>query len=499
MESAGPRIGELERALEEQDAKEHLLLDHMLHSALSARAEELECCVADSLTELHREFEITRSLLEAVESTELELEAARLRGAELDQQLQLRTEEQRALAAASSARVLELEGELARCSEELREVRDEYSQLTDRCRAAAGLVEEREQQFAKISASMEALDYAIQSCHEEIRASEGLIDELAESRVTARFQRRSHTRSQPLPALYLKGLAQGDLILALQGLLGDVEPLSAESVARLASRWHDAHKAWKQLLIGREVAYLWADGVHLEAGSERESIELLVVVAAFVDGSRSVIAVELGERGSKETWLALMQDLARRGMNTPRIAIADSALGLWAALDELGWDCARQYCWNYKAAEVQAALPKKRHAQASKMLRAIAEANSRTEAKQLRHRFVKRCGVRLADAGARVSSDWKQLTSFHAFPKEHWSQLRTTESIEAPLSAIRVRACGPKASKPAAHVEAILWKLLGAALRTMPLLDPLEMVPSLVRAKHSAKDAPVAASKRRAS
>ncbi|HUR28683.1 MAG TPA: transposase, partial [Planctomycetota bacterium] len=281
----------------------------------------------------------------------------------------------------------------------------------------------------------------------------------------------------------LEGMAQGDLALALQGLLGDVDqPLSAVSVARLATRWRDEHAAWKQRPLECDVAYLWAEGIPLEVEAESPDLSVLVVAAAFVDGSRGLVSVETGERGSKESWLGVLRDLARRGMQAaPRIVVADGALGIWDALDELGMACARQHCWNSKTAEVLGLLPKGRRAEASKILRAISDASSRSAANQLRLKFVKRCGVRLADAAECISSDWTALNAFHAFPKEHWPQLRTTETLEKTSTEIRLRAAGPKACRPAPHLEAIVWKLLGAAVRALPALDALELVPSLIR------------------
>ena len=295
---------------------------------------------------------------------------------------------------------------------------------------------------------------------------------------------------QPIRRSKLRRLAQGDLELALQGLLGDVEPLSAASVERLCARWREAHRVWKQQPIEGEVAYIWAEGVYPKAGLGQSGAAVLLLVAAFADGSNSVIAAECGERESKQAWLALLQDLVQRGMNAPRLAVADEALGLWDALDELGWDCAQQYCWTHRNQDVLALLPRERRSEAAKMIAAIADADSRTQAKALRVKFAKRCGVRCADAGERLNVGWKQMTSFYAFPEEHWSHLRTTKLIETPLHALRLCAAESVAGKPTLHVEALLWKLLSAAARTFPELDKLQLVRSLTLHAQSKAGAP---------
>lgn len=496
-ESLEQRLCELEQELQAQreQALELRRLDDELQCALSARASELEARVASSVEDLHREIASARALENAVDATALQLEAARQRNAELEQQVRRRAQQQADQEVASLAHADQLEAELASRNEQILELRNACEQLTQRCNSVSEQVEQRmreleqrDRQLANCSASLEALNFAVQACHDEIHADAALIDELAGMRIAAVFQRGNTKRSRSLPSLYLDGLGQGDLCLALAGMFGDEQPLSASAFERLVDRWRDARETAKQSPLAREVAYLWTAGIHLETGIERDSDTLLVVVAACVDGSRSVLAVETGERESKDRWLAILNELARREMNLPRIVVGDARLGVWPAMDELGWTCSRQHCWNAMRATVLTALPKPRRAQASKMLQAIAEASSRTSAKQLRERFVKRCGVRLASVGELVSADWKQLTSLYAFPKEHWSALRTADAIEAPLVALRLRAAKPKASKLAPNVEAILWKLLSCAVEAWPPLDALELVPSLLRTERRAPD-----------
>ncbi|HUR27686.1 MAG TPA: transposase, partial [Planctomycetota bacterium] len=382
LEAAGQRIGELERWLLETKAREQecALLEAAERAGLSARIEELEVRVSDGLVELHREFDTTANLLRALQSIDLELEAARLRGAALGEELRARTDEQRSLAAAHCARTLELEGEISGCKLQIRALQDECADLAERFRTASDSkrqrdrdVEERDRRIVELDASLTALEITVRASDLQICADDELLGDLLEKRVAARFSTHGALRLEPLPELYLEGMAQGDLALALQGLLGDVDqPLSAVSVARLATRWRDEHAAWKQRPLECDVAYLWAEGIPLEVEAESPDLSVLVVAAAFVDGSRGLVSVETGERGSKESWLGVLRDLARRGMQVaPRIVVADGKLGIWDALDELGIECARQHCWNSKTTEVLGLLPKGRRAEASKILRAI--------------------------------------------------------------------------------------------------------------------------------
>ena len=138
-----------------------------------------------------------------------------------------------------------------------------------------------------------------------------------------------------LPQLYLHGLALGDFELALRGLLGDGAPLSPASLLRLKAQWQGEYEAWKQRrLDDLEVVYLWADGLYVKAGLEDTKAALLVMIGVLTNGQKVVLAVESGQRESKESWGMMLRDLRKRGLKPWRCTIADGHLGLWAALGE---------------------------------------------------------------------------------------------------------------------------------------------------------------------
>lgn len=133
-----------------------------------------------------------------------------------------------------------------------------------------------------------------------------------------RLAMQAGTITALLPELYLHGLAQGDFELALRGLLGEGAPLSASSIARLKAGWQLEHDTWRQQrLEDRELVYLWADGVYVKAGLEREKAAVLVVIGAMRDGRKEVLAVTPGYRESTESWTTVFRDLRDRGSRRP--------------------------------------------------------------------------------------------------------------------------------------------------------------------------------------
>ena len=162
------------------------------------------------------------------------------------------------------------------------------------------------------------------------------IEERFESRVLPLFARRTKEVGALLPELYLHGLAEGDFELAMRGLLGEGAPLSKSSIRRLRTGWTREFEEWSQRrLEGREVVYVWADGIYVKAGLERDKAALLVVLGAMRDGTKEVLALRSGYRESVESWSEVLRDLKARGIEAPRLLMADGNAAIWGAVRQV--------------------------------------------------------------------------------------------------------------------------------------------------------------------
>jgi transposase-like protein len=306
------------------------------------------------------------------------------------------------------------------------------------------------------------------------------LDERFESNVLPLFKRRTEQVGALLPQLYLHGLAQGDFELALRGLLGEGAPLSASSIERLRGKWVAEFEAWKsRSLIGIEPVYLWADGIYVKAGLEKDKAALLVIVAGLRDGRKVVLAIEAGHRESGTSWARILRDLRARGMKVPRLIIADGHLGIWAAVAEVFPEVAEQRCWNHKLINVADRLPRRLQPEARPLLKSIPYAETRENAEELRDLFVARYGVDHPAATETLLRDWDRMVTFYEFPKEHWKHLRTTNPVESPFASVRLRTNAGKRYKKVANATALIWRLLLVAERTFRRLDHPELLPEV--------------------
>ena len=198
------------------------------------------------------------------------------------------------------------------------------------------------------------------------------IEERFESRVLPLFARRTKEVGALLPELYLHGLAEGDFELAMRGLLGEGAPLSKSSIWRLRAGWTRKFEEWsKRSLADREVVYVWADGIYVKAGLERDKAALLVVLGAMRDGTKEVLALRSGYRESVESWSEVLRDLKARGIEAPRLLMADGNAAIWGAVRQVWPEAGEQRCWNHKMRNVLDRLPQREQSEAKDLLRTV--------------------------------------------------------------------------------------------------------------------------------
>ncbi|MGH9369714.1 MAG: transposase, partial [Thermoanaerobaculia bacterium] len=72
--------------------------------------------------------------------------------------------------------------------------------------------------------------------------------------------------------------------------------------------------------------------------------------------------------------------------------------------------------------------------------------------------------------------DWEDLVTFYGFPKEHWQHLRTTNVVESPFAALRLRTDAAKRFKKVENATAVVWKMLLVAEKKFRRLNAPELV-----------------------
>ena len=273
------------------------------------------------------------------------------------------------------------------------------------------------------------------------------------------YQRTSPKVLETLPELYLYGISTGDFEAALECLLGVGAALSPSTISRLKEKWAHEYEAWRKQPLASHYPYIWADGIYIKVGRNKEKLALLVVMGADVDGRKRLLTLIAGQRESEEQWLEVLRDLKSRGVKWVGLAVADGIPGFWSALSKAFPATKRQRCWVHMMRNVLDKLPKPKQAQTRKSLQRIYSAQTRAEALACIARFAKSYKD-YPPAVTCLVENRQDLLSYFDFPKEHWRHLKTTNPVESPFSAVKSRV--RRAKRMMQH-----WSALGLVFKLM--------------------------------
>ncbi len=301
------------------------------------------------------------------------------------------------------------------------------------------------------------------------------------------YLRRTKSIDELVPWLYLKGISTSDFPDALQALLGpDAGGLSATNICRMKRIWEDEWKDWSRRdLTGKRYAYVWADGIHfnIRLGDEANKKQcILVIMGATADGKKELIGITEGYRESEQSWLELLRDLQSRGLaEDPMLAIADGALGFWAAMRKVWPTTREQRCWVHKTGNVLNNMPKSIHPKSKAMLHEIWQAATKVDAEKAFKLFVTTFEAKYPKAVECLTKDRDVLLTFYDFPAEHWIHLRTTNPIESTFATVRLRHRRTKGSGSRTACLTMVFKLTRAAEKRWRRLNGSALLPEVIR------------------
>lgn len=314
--------------------------------------------------------------------------------------------------------------------------------------------------------------------------SQEAVGERFTSKILPPYMRRSRSVEDVLPWLYLKGISTGDFQEALASLLGEgAKGLSATTITRLKGQWSEDLKSWQSRnLSNKRYVYVWADGIHFNIRlGEDDRMCILVLMGTTMDGEKELIALSEGYRESEASWKMMLLDLRSRGLSVdPSLAIADGALGFWAALPQVFPTTKRQRCWVHKTANILDKLPKSKQPQAKTLIHSIYNAPRKAEAERLFDVFLETFDAKYPKATACLKKDKETMLAFYDFPAEHWAHIRTTNAIESSFASVRLRTYKTKGCGSSSATVMMVFKLVESAQKRWHRLRGYERLAEVI-------------------
>ena len=162
--------------------------------------------------------------------------------------------------------------------------------------------------------------------------------------------------------------------------------------------------------------------------------------------------------------------------------VGDGVLGLWGAIGEVWPEADELRCWNHRMMNIIDRARKGDQSRAKELLTKIAYAESREAAEKEKAAFKGWCaGKGYVKAGELIDEDWERMVAFFSYPNEHWQHLRTTNPVESPFAALRLRTDAAKRFKKVESATAVVWRMLLVAEKRFRKVNALELMGEVYR------------------
>ena len=239
---------------------------------------------------------------------------------------------------------------------------------------------------------------------------------------------------------YLAGVSTRRVEKLVQQL--GVERMSKSQVSRLAKSLDGIVEDFRtRPLDGAPYAYVTLDALVVKCREGGRTVNVCVVHAVGVnrDGFRESLGLEVVTAEDGAAWLAFVRGLVARGLAGVKLVSSDAHPGLVDAIAATLPGAAWQRCRTHFMRNLLTRVPKSAQSFVATMVRTIfAQPDAATVSEQLA-RIVAQLEQRFPDAAALLDETGPELLAFTGFPKEHWRQLWSNNSLERLNKEIRRR------------------------------------------------------------
>jgi putative transposase len=261
-----------------------------------------------------------------------------------------------------------------------------------------------------------------------------------ETQIIERYQRRESSVEEALIEMYLAGVSVRRVEDITEALWGT--KVSASTVSELNQKVYGQIEAWRNRPIEGEHPYVYLDGIWLKRswGGEVKNVAVLVAIGVNADGHREILGVAEGGKEDAEGWRSFLRHLKARGLRGMRLVISDKCLGLVEAVGECFPEAAWQRCVVHFYRNVFTAVPSGKVKEVAAMLKAIHAQEDKEAARAKAAAVVEKLvGMKLTKAAEVLRSGIEETLAYMAFPREHWTRLRTNNALERLMREIRRR------------------------------------------------------------
>jgi putative transposase len=261
-----------------------------------------------------------------------------------------------------------------------------------------------------------------------------------ETEIIERYRRRESSVEEALVEMYLAGVSVRRVEDITEALWGT--RVSPSTVSELNQKIYVQIEAWRNRPIEGQHAYVYLDGIWLKRswGGEVKNVAVLVAIGVREDGYREILGVVEGLKEDTESWRNFLRHLKQRGLQGVRLLVSDKCLGLVEAAGEFYPEATWQRCMVHWYRNVMSVVPRSKVKEVMAMLKAIHAQEDRQAAHDKAGLVAEKLdAMRLSQAATVVRDGVDETLSYMAFPREHWTRIRTNNVLERIMREIRRR------------------------------------------------------------
>jgi putative transposase len=239
---------------------------------------------------------------------------------------------------------------------------------------------------------------------------------------------------------YLAGVStrRVDKLVRQLGVVG----MSKSQVSRLARSLDRIVEDFRtRPLEGAPYPYLVLDALVVKCREGGRTVNACVVhaVAVNAEGFRESLGLDVVTSEDGAAWLAFLRSLVARGLTGVKLVTSDAHPGLVDAIAATLPGASWQRCRTHFMRNLLTRVPRSAQSFVATMVRSIfAQPDSETVLEQ-HARVVAQLEERFPAAGELLAEAAPDLLAFTGFPKEHWRQLWSNNSLERLNKEIRRR------------------------------------------------------------
>ena len=266
-----------------------------------------------------------------------------------------------------------------------------------------------------------------------------------ETAIIERYRRRESSIEEALIEMYLAGVSVRRVEDITEALWGT--RVSSGTVSNLNQKAYENIEKWRCRPLTGEYAYIYVDGVYLKRswGGEVQNVSVLVAIGVDQDGYREILGAAEGMKEDHESWRSFFVWLKERGLSGVRLVIGDKNLGMLETVHKVFPDAKYQRCIVHFYRNIFSVVPRGKVRMVAMMLKAIHAQESKEAARQKADQVAEKLReMKLHAASKKVRDSIEETLTFMDFPSQHWTRIRTNNTLERLNREIkrRTRAIG---------------------------------------------------------